>query len=228
MFCPKDDIIIGDMNFFLFALFAYFLGSINGAQFLHHVFRMRNPQHITSIGTRNAGAQNIWMSIGKVPGTIVFVIDSLKGYMVIILSRAFGFEGAALILLGAFAIAGHNWPIFFHFRGGRGFAALIGIFFGFNIWVALAASLISLPFGILRYAGATPFIFLIVGSTALYPMFGIQIVGAYVATAIVLYTKRIHAEWDALRTSRNKAKILKNLLIYDRATSSPPTWRELF
>jgi len=216
------------MNFFLFFIFAYLLGSLNGAQLFHHTFRKKFSEHITRIGTRNAGAQNVWMSIGKVPGLSVFTFDFLKGFITIVVGRMFGFEGSTLILFGAFAIAGHNWPIFFHFRGGRGFAALIGIFFGFNIWVALAASLISLPFGILRYAGVTPFVFLIVGSVALFSTFGIQIVGAYVVTAIVLYVKRIHAEWDTLIRSRNKAKIFKNLLIYDRATSSPPSLRELF
>ena len=216
------------MNLFLFAVLAYFLGSINGAQLTHHLFRMKYPRHITRIGTRNAGAQNIWMSIGKAPGAVVFLIDFLKGATVIVLGLMLGFDGAVLILFGAFAIVGHNWPIFFHFRGGRGFATLIGIFFAFNLWAAIIASLASLPFGIFRYAGITPFVFLLVGSIAFYSTFGMQIVGAYIFIAVVLYAKRIYAEWYELKKSQNKMKILKNLLIYDRATSNPPALHELW
>ena len=216
------------MNFFLFAMFAYLVGSINGAQFMHHLFRMKFPRHITRIGTRNAGAQNIWMSIGKAPGVVVFLIDSAKGATVIVLGLMLGFDGVALIIFGAFAIAGHNWPIFFHFRGGRGFATLIGVFFAFNLWAAIIASLVSLPFGIFRYAGATPFVFLLVGSILLYSTFGVPIVGAYIFVAVVLYTKRIHAEWHELKKARNKMKIFKNLLLYDRASSNPPALRELW
>jgi len=216
------------MNFFLFAIFSYFLGSLNGAQLAHHVFRMKYPRHITRVGTRNAGAQNIWMSIGKAPGAAVFLIDSFKGAAVIVLGRMLGFDGAALIVFGAFAIAGHNWPLFFHFRGGRGFATLIGVFFAFNLWVAIIASLASLPFGIFRYAGVTPFVFLLVGSMAFYSTFGMPVVGAYVFIAVVLYAKRIYAEWDELKKAQNKMKIFKNLLLYDRATSNPPALHELW
>ena len=216
------------MNFFLLAILSYFLGSVNGAQLIHHIFRMDYSRHITRIGTRNAGAQNVWISIGKKSGVLVFLVDFLKGAAVIYIGMMFGFNGAALIIFGAFIIAGHNWPIFFHFRGGRGFATLAGIFFAFNLWIAIIASLVSLPFVIFRYSGITPFIFLLVGSIAFYSTFGTQIIGAYIFVAIVLYTKRIYAEWHELRKAKNKLKILKNLFIYDRATNKPSTLRELW
>lgn len=216
------------MDFFLFAVLSYLLGSLNGAQLTHHFFRIEYPRHITRIGTKNAGAQNIWISVGKISGTVVFLIDSLKGVAVIVLARMLGFDGATLIIFGACAIAGHNWPLFFHFRGGRGFATLAGIFFAFNLWVAIIASLVSIPFVIFRYSGITPFVFLLVGSLALYSTFGIKIIGAYLLIAIVLYTKRIYAEWDELKNAQDKLPILRNLLIYDRATSKPPALHELW
>lgn len=211
----------------LFAFFAYFLGSLNGAQILHHILRKKFPRHITRIGTKNAGAQNIWMNIGKVAGMIVFAIDFLKGYLMISMGRTFGFEGAALILLGAFSILGHNWPIFFHLRGGRGFATLIGIFYAFDIKIALIASAVSLPFVILRFAGITPFIFLIIGSLAFYSSFGSLIVGSYLLMAIILFSKRLYAERAALHDSSRKLAVIKNLLLYDRAANKPPDLRAL-
>jgi len=216
------------MGIVLFAIFSYLLGSINGAQLIHHIFRGRYPIHLSHIGTRNLGAQNVWMSIGKMPGLVVFVIDFLKGVFVIFIGRFFGFEGAILIVFGAFAIAGHNWPIFFHFRGGRGFAALIGVSYAFSPFIGIVASLVSMPFAVVRFAGITPFIFLAVGSLMFFTTFGFPIVAAYIFTAIVLYAKRVHAEWGEFKKSKNKIKALKNLLIYDRATSNPPSLKELF
>ena len=57
---------------------------------------------------------------------------------------------------------------------------------------------------------------------------GFPIIGAYIFTAIVLYVKRVHAEWGEFKKSKNRAKVLKNLLIYDRAGSNPPPLHELF
>jgi acyl phosphate:glycerol-3-phosphate acyltransferase len=216
------------MDFALLLASGYLLGSLNGAQLLHHVFRVHFPRHITRIGTKNAGAQNIWMNFGKIPGITVFFVDSAKGFAAIILGKMLGFEGAMLIIVGAFVIAGHNWPVFFHFRGGRGFASLIGIFYAFNLWVAIIASIVSLPFGILRYAGVTPFVFLIVGCIAFFSTFGMPIVGAYVFMAVALYIKRLHAEWGEYRKAKRKLPVLKNLLLYDRANSNPPALHELW
>ena len=212
----------------MFSLFAYLLGSLNGAQFLHHIFRGRYARHITRIGTENAGAQNVWMSLGKGSALIVFAVDFLKGFIAIFAGRIFGFEGAALIIFGAFAILGHNWPVFFHFRGGRGFAALIGIFYAFNPIVAIVASLVSIPFVLLRFAGIVPFIFLVVGSFMLFMNFGVTIVAAYIFIAAILYAKRLYAEWDSLKKSKSKLFVLKNLLIYDRATNKPPSLHDFF
>lgn len=216
------------MSFILFSLFSYFLGSINGAQFLHHVFRGRYPKHISRAGTRNLGAQNVWMSIGRTTGLVVFLVDFLKGFFVIFIGRLIGFEGAVLIIFGAFAIAGHNWPVFFHFRGGRGFAALIGILYAFNPLAGIVASLVSVPFAVARFAGITPFIFLVVCAMIAYAEFGFEIIAAYIFVAIVLYAKRMYAEWRALKKSKNKGRVLINLLVYDRATSNPPSLKELF
>jgi len=209
-------------NIFFLLLASYFLGSLNGAQLLHHILRRKFPAHITRIGTKNAGMQNVWMSIGKKSGLVVFAIDFLKGYLALALGKMMGFEGTMLLVSAALVILGHNWPIFFHFRGGRGFASLIGVFWAFDARIAFIASVFSLPIGfILRLAGITPFIFLIIGSFALYSH-------AYILIAVILFAKRVYAEWKPLMESRNKIVALKNLLLYDRATSNPPSLKKLF
>lgn len=216
------------MNIILFSFFSYLFGSINGAQILHHFFRGRYPKHVSHVGTKNLGAQNVWMSISKRSGFLVFIIDFLKGFIAIFAARTLGFEGASLIFFGTFVVIGHNWPIFFHFRGGRGFAALLGIFYAFNFYVAVVASFISLIFGLIRLSGITPFVFLVVGGYMLFSEFGNPILYALGFMAAGLYAKRVYAEWDSLQNSKNKFSVLKNLLIYDRATSNPPSLKEIF
>ena len=209
-------------NIIFLLLASYFIGSLNGAQLLHHVLRRKFPAHITRIGTKNAGMQNVWMNIGKKSGLAVFAIDFFKSYLMIALGKTMGFEGTMLLVSGALVILGHNWPIFFHFRGGRGFASLIGVFYAFDARIAFIASVFSLPIGIiLRLAGITPFIFLLVGSLSLYSH-------AYILIAVVLFAKRIYAEWKPIMESKNKITVLKNLLLYDRATSKPPSLKKLF
>jgi len=216
------------MNVIFISLVSYLIGSLNGAQLLHHFFRLRFPRHITEIGTKNAGAQNVWMSIGKISGIIVFAIDFFKGFAVVWLGRFMGFEGPPLLLFGVFSIVGHNWPMYFHFKGGRGFATLIGTFYALSLPIAIIASFMTVPFGVFRMAGLSPFVFLIVGIFALHATFGLSIVLVCLALATVLFVRRIHAEWDALSRGKNKLQILKNLFIYDRASTRPPSFKELF
>jgi len=219
----------GNPTTFLGVMFlAYMLGSLNGAQILHSLARGKWPGRITRIGTKNAGAQNVFMYIGKGSGAIVFLIDFLKAASAIQIAALMGLSGAGVFLAGTFAIVGHNWPIFFHFRGGRGFASLIGAFYSFNIFVGIIASIVSIPFQLLRYAGIVPFIFLVVGAVIHGITFGMPLILVYVATALVLYIRRIHATWDELKASPHKLRILRNNFIYDRATTKPPSLKKVF
>lgn len=219
----------GDPALFLVALAgSYVLGSLNGAQLLHHLKRSRWPQHITRIGTKNAGAQNVWMNVGRESGILVFLIDFLKAALGVYLARSLGLSGAGVFLAGTFVIVGHNWPLFFHFRGGRGFASLLGSFYAFDLATALVGSIIMLPFALLRFAGVTPFVLLCVGAVMHYTVFGWPMVVIHLFTALVLYARRVHATWHEFSVSRRKIFVLLNNLLYDRATNKPPALRDLF
>jgi len=118
---------------------AYLLGSI---PFGLLVARCRGID-IRTVGSCNIGATNVFRSVGKAWGILTFVLDFLKG-----LIPALGFPGLVSItghiphpLLGlacaACAIAGHNWPVFLRFKGGKGVATGTGALVGIAPWAIL-------------------------------------------------------------------------------------------
>jgi glycerol-3-phosphate acyltransferase PlsY len=109
---------------------AYLVGSIDFAVI---VARMHGVD-IHSVGSGNPGASNVIRSIGRVPGAMVLVGDTLKG----VIGAALGAIAAAppwdptvqwAFLAGLFAVLGHCYPVFHRFKGGKGVATGLGVLF---------------------------------------------------------------------------------------------------
>lgn len=211
------------------AALGYTAGSINGAQFVHHTIQRYRGIHPSRIGTKNAGTQNVWMMIGRMPALFVFIIDFLKGFFVIWIARNyFGFEGVYLLVPGLFAIIGHNWPIFFHLRGGRGVATLVGILAAFDYQIALFIIPFVVPFILFRIAGLTPFVALTILGTLRYEAEDLLFPIILAMITCVIIIRRLQAEWGILKTTKRKFWTLKNIIIYDRAKANPPKLSDMF
>lgn len=104
---------------------SYLLGSIS---FSILVAKWLRKIDIRDHGSGNAGATNTLRVLGKGPGIAVFVLDIAKGVAAVFIGRALmGDEyGWLPVASGLAAIAGHNWPVFFKFKGGKGIATTIG------------------------------------------------------------------------------------------------------
>jgi len=196
----------------IFAVLAgYFLGSCNGAQLLHHFWRARFTRHITAIGTGNAGTQNVWMQMGRAPAVFVLLVDILKGYFSVWLASVIGIASPLVFIGGIAAIAGHNWPIYFHFHGGRGVATLTGALFAFDFSIAFWVTIASLLFVLIRWSGVMP-LALIVGTAVLtYREFGGITVWMMALAAAVILARRFQVHRR-----------------YDRPGANPPSLREIF
>ncbi|WP_300408237.1 glycerol-3-phosphate 1-O-acyltransferase PlsY [Lagierella sp.] len=115
------------MKIILF-LISYLVGSISWAVVISRVFYKKD---IRDFGSGNAGTTNIYRTFGKKVAFITFLLDFLKGFLPTFIGyRLFGNEGVLLAGLGA--VLGHNWPIFFGFKGGKGIATSFGVFMAFN------------------------------------------------------------------------------------------------
>jgi len=97
-------------------------------------------------GSGNAGATNAFRVLGKPIGTIVLLMDMLKGYLAVNLSHFQheidpGSESWMMLRigLGLVAVCGHIFPVFAGFRGGKGVAAITGAALAIHPWAALAA-----------------------------------------------------------------------------------------
>lgn len=115
----------------LLIIFAYFIGSIPTALLVSKKFFGID---IRDYGSGNMGATNTFRVLGKRYGTMVMVIDILKGMAAVGLYSLIPFylnhtlERTNLMLgLGIAAVAGHIFPIFAGFKGGKGVATLLGM-----------------------------------------------------------------------------------------------------
>ena len=114
------------------AVLAYLIGSIPVAYIFGRVLKNLD---IRENGSGNMGATNAFRVLGRGPGTIVLILDIIKGIIpVTILANAFGLGDAlSLVIISVAAVAGHNWTVFLGFKGGKGMATSLGVLIGLAI-----------------------------------------------------------------------------------------------
>ncbi len=100
------------------------LGSVPTAYIL---VRLAKGGDIRELGSGNVGAMNAYQQVGPWAGLAVLLVDTAKGVLAVSVPRLLGVEGWALFITTPLVIAGHNWPVFLGFRGGKGAAAIFGI-----------------------------------------------------------------------------------------------------
>jgi acyl phosphate:glycerol-3-phosphate acyltransferase len=110
-------------------VFGYLLGSIPTA---YLVARMMKGIDIRSVGSGNVGGSNVWLHAGKLPAIATLLFDLVKGALALSVVNGNGMSLGAQVAAGLAAIAGHDWPIWLHFVGGRGIATSGGVLFMFG------------------------------------------------------------------------------------------------
>lgn len=129
------------MNLALLIIAAYLIGSIPTAYWIGKIFFNID---IREHGSKNMGASNTFRVLGAVWGIIVLLIDMGKGIAAVQLADAVqssSWLGTELtfwkLIFGLTAVAGHIFPIFAGFRGGKGVATLFGVVIAIQPWTAL-------------------------------------------------------------------------------------------
>lgn len=114
-------------------------------------------------GSGNAGATNTLRVLGKGPAILVLVLDVLKGVAAVWIGKWLGGDNVWMPgLCGIAAIAGHNWPLYFRFRGGKGIATAIGVLVSLCFLPALYAGIIAiLSIVFTRYVSLGSLIFVV-------------------------------------------------------------------
>lgn len=104
-------------------VFSYLVGSI---PFAYIAGRILKGIDIREFGDKNSGAANAYREISPNAGWAVLVADVLKGAVVTLLVQVAAPQ-PVVFLAGLAVVAGHNWPIYIGFRGGRGESTTVGV-----------------------------------------------------------------------------------------------------
>lgn len=129
------------------ALAAYLLGSIS----FGIIYARRKGHDIRSEGSHNTGASNALRVVGVKTGLLTFVSDVLKAVAAILLGKWLLGEYGGM-LAGLFVIIGHNWPVFFQFKGGKGIACSCAVLvLNFPLYGAIAIGLCLIVIAVTRF-----------------------------------------------------------------------------
>ncbi|MEQ1521195.1 MAG: glycerol-3-phosphate 1-O-acyltransferase PlsY [Aestuariivirga sp.] len=128
---------------FIAVLIGYLCGSIPFGLLLTKAAGLGD---VRSIGSGNIGATNVLRTGNKKIAALTLFLDGLKGAVPVLLLTHFGSPQAGMIA-GLAAMAGHIFPVWLDFKGGKGVATSLGVLFGLfwplglifiALWLALA------------------------------------------------------------------------------------------
>jgi len=103
-------------------ILGYFIGSVNTSIVVSKFYKIDIRQQ----GSGNAGLTNTMRVLGKKAAAIVLIGDVLKGIVSCLIGLLLA-GGLGALAGGLGSIIGHNWPVYFKFRGGRGVLTSIAV-----------------------------------------------------------------------------------------------------
>lgn len=123
----------------LATLAAYLMGSLSFAVLVSRIMGLADPR---SYGSQNPGATNVLRSGNKLAAALTLLLDGVKGWLPVWAvsqhGSVWGLGEGTLALTALAAFAGHVWPVFFRFKGGKGVATAAGVLLGVHPVLGLA------------------------------------------------------------------------------------------
>ncbi len=114
------------MNSYLVLAVAYLTGAI---PFGYLLVRLRSGHDVRSMGSGNIGATNVLRTTGRTLGILTLLLDIGKGVFAVWLADRVTHGSPYWMSLAALAVmAGHAFPVFLRFRGGKAVASFVGAF----------------------------------------------------------------------------------------------------
>ena len=182
----------------LSAVISYLLGSIS---FGILTSRIAHGPDLRTVGSKSTGASNVQRTMGWKYGLITFFGDALKAVLGCWIGTLLTGNFLSALLCGLCVVIGHNWPVFFGFKGGKGVASSCGVMlFCYPLPAVICFVLTILLIALLRYIS--------VGSMFMVTLYAILITAfysggnpwiiawAFVMAALVIY--RHHANISRL------------------------------
>ncbi len=207
---------------------AYLVGSIPAA---YLVTRWARGIDIRQYGSGNVGTSNVLRVTSKWLSLPVLAFDLGKGMLVVWMAKLVDLSAPQQVMVGLAAITGHNWPVFLHFKGGRGLLTTLGVVFVVAPKLAailLAVALSGLPFGQMAVTGMLAAILLPISSWFFASFFGISepfpVALSFSVITIITLIRRLAAPRTALSAAMPWRQILINRLLLDRDIRDRKAW----
>lgn len=123
---------------FLLVVASYFIGSISAAITTCQIMGKDDPR---TLGSKNPGATNVMRFAGKTAAAVTLLGDLLKGLIPVAIGHSLDLSWGWLVLVGIAAFIGHLYPIYYGFKGGKGVATAMGVYFGLNPVIGLVVAI---------------------------------------------------------------------------------------
>ncbi|WP_337019868.1 glycerol-3-phosphate 1-O-acyltransferase PlsY [Oceanobacillus massiliensis] len=173
------------MEYILFGIIAYLLGSIPSALIVGKAgYKVDIREH----GSGNLGATNTFRVLGMKAGIIVTLADILKGTAATLIPLLFDAD-VYILAIGLLAVVGHTYPIFARFKGGKAVATSSGIILGiYPLLFALMIATFLITLYLSKYVSLSS---IITGVISLFISFFFHDIGLIIIisllTAFVIY-----------------------------------------
>jgi acyl phosphate:glycerol-3-phosphate acyltransferase len=122
------------MTLVIAALIAYLIGSISFAMLVSRAFGLPDPR---TYGSGNPGATNVLRSGRRSAAALTLTGDTLKGWFAVFLvEQHMVAEPLAAGIAAVAVVAGHMWPVYYRFTGGKGVSTGLGALLALDLWLA--------------------------------------------------------------------------------------------
>lgn len=165
------------------AVFGYLMGSVPYGLLLTRVAGLGD---IRRIGSGNIGATNVLRTGNKMLAALTLLLDGLKGFLAVLIVALVLHHG--LLVAGVLAVIGHMFPVWLRFKGGKGVATGLGVFFGFGwpLGVICCALWLLVAFT-LRYSSLSALV-----AYAVAPIVALFLLGSLSAEATVIISALVY------------------------------------
>jgi glycerol-3-phosphate acyltransferase PlsY len=208
---------------------AYLLGSVP----LSYLVARTRGIDLRKLGTQQVGGGNLWRTTSRKLGLSVGVFDFFKGMLMILIAWRLELDAGQQLAVGLAAVAGHNWPVFLRFHGGRGIATSLGIIIIMPLvnkdiapWATIAFFVAAIIVIIFTHRTPVP---ILVGMVML-PIFSaifrepISVTMGFLAMTLIVIIKRLTAQPATEARTIGTGRLLWNRLLYDRDIGDRKAW----
>ena len=214
--------------FVLLLVGGYLLGSVPAA---YLAAKWSRGVDIRQHGSGNVGASNILATGSRWVSLAVIIFDLGKGMLPVYIASLLGLPLYQQAIIGLAAIAGHNWPVFLRFSGGRGLLTTVGVILVLAPWLALivvAFAFAWTPFRQLSLGSLGALILLPILSWFLSEPLGMEralaLTLGFSAMLLIAVIRRLTAPRSSLTASVSTPELLLNRLLFDRDIRDREAW----